>query len=102
MRFISKSSIVINTESLFTLTSKWHHYPLALTCFLGFGANTSKMKRISVSSSSGFSLEPAIRRLPASFALEAELHAVESFSLRRDCVQCTHGTHAFNQAAAGL
>lgn len=33
MRFISKSAIVINTESLFTLTSKWHHYPLALTCF---------------------------------------------------------------------
>lgn len=33
MRFISKSAIVIKTESLCTLTSKWHHYPLALTCF---------------------------------------------------------------------
>ncbi len=33
MRFISKSAIVIKTESVFTLTSRWHHYPLALTCF---------------------------------------------------------------------
>lgn len=49
MRLISKGTIVINTESLFTLTSKWHHYPLALTCFLGFEANSSKMKGISLS-----------------------------------------------------
>lgn len=61
--------------------------------FLGFQANTSKMKRISVSSSSGFSLELSIQRLPASFTLEAELHAVESFSLNNDYVLCTHVTH---------
>lgn len=32
MRFLSKSAIVIKTESLFTPTSTCHHYPLALTC----------------------------------------------------------------------
>lgn len=86
MRFISKSAIVINTESLFTLTSKWHHYPPALTCFEELGLIHPKWKE-SLSASSGLSLEFLEVGVPASSTYDTELHAVESFSLSVDCAQ---------------
>lgn len=58
--------------------------------FWGFEANSSKIKRISVSTSSGFSQELLQVQVPAGSTSEAELHAVESSSL-----SCgSHGTCA--------
>lgn len=74
--------------------------------FWGFEANSSKIKRISVSTSSRFSRELLQVQVPAGSSSEAELHAVESSSLssgsRGTCayalirppLQCSHTWHS--------
>lgn len=87
MRFISKSAVVIKTESLFTLTSRWHHYPLALTCFEDLRLIHPKLKESLSLRPRGFVGSSCRYELPPAPLSEAELHAVESSSLSSDCAQ---------------
>ena len=84
MRFISKSAIVIKTEKSLYPTSTWHHYPLALTCFEDLRLNSSQIKGISVSASSGVLCRELLQvRVTTGCSSEVDLHAVESSSVEK-------------------
>lgn len=87
MRFISKSAIVIKTESLFTLTSKWHHYPHALTCFEDLRLIQAKLKDSPSLPPQGLVGSSCRYEFPPGSTSKAELQAVESSSLNSDCAQ---------------